>query len=73
MEISHFNFNYYNKESLKNVNLSKEKGKSFHQLNQKLKKRNYSDSNSSKSDLKNSLREKNTSIQNFFKKIPKNN
>ena len=73
LEISHFNFNYYNKESLKNVNLSKEKGKSFHQLNQKLKKRNYSDSNSSNSDLNNSFQKKNTSIQNYFKKVPKNN
>ena len=73
LEISHFNFNYYNKESLKNVNLSKEKGKSFHQLNQKLKKRNYSDSNSSNSDLNNSFQKKNTSIQNYFKKVPKKN
>ena len=73
LKISHFNFNYYNREFLKNANLSKEKGKSFNLVNKQLKKRNYSDSNSSKSDLKNSLQEKNTSIQNFFKKIPKNN
>ncbi len=73
LEISHFNFNYYNRECLKNINLTQEKGKLFHQINPKIKKRNYSDSNSSKSDLKNSLQEKNTLIKNYFKKIPKNN
>jgi len=72
-KISHFNFTYYNKECLENVNLTKEKGILTTKINSKLKKRNYSESNSFKSsDLKNNLQEKNQSIQNFFKKIPKN-
>ena len=66
--ISCFNFSYYNKESIKNFNSKI----IVPQINKKNKKRNYSETNSSKSDLKNSLIENNTSIQDYFKKIPKN-
>ena len=66
--ISCFNFSYYNIESNKNFNSKI----IVPQINKKNKKRNYSETNSSKSDLKNLLLENNTSIQDYFKKIPKN-